>query len=122
LRRGLSIQTKETVDLTAPEDLDQRLNQARTDAEERFEPQLAIQHKAEAVCQSLQRQLQRTLRRFLLSTLAILVLAIIGLVFADALSSWPWTTRLLVMLAGVGLGVGPALVIREAFYSAWLNN
>jgi hypothetical protein len=108
----------EAAQLTSQEALEQRLNQVRADAEGRFELQLTIQRHGEAAYQSLQRQMQRTLARFLLGTLAILVLAIVGLVFADALASWPWTTRLLVMLAGVGLGVGPALVIREAFYQA----
>jgi hypothetical protein len=48
-----------------------------------------------------------TLVTFLLGTLAILTLAIIGLAFVDTLWAWVRTVRTGIILASVGLGIGP---------------
>lgn len=61
-----------------------------------------------------QRRLMHALYRFLGVTLAILVLAIVGIPFVGALHTWPWTVTILIMLASLSLGVGPAYVVREA--------
>ena len=100
--------------LTSPDELKQRLNQTHSDEERSLEQWLDINRSHEEAVQSEQRRLQRRLRRFLRATLVILALAIGSLPFVDALCAWPWTARLLIILAGVGLGIGPALVIREA--------
>jgi hypothetical protein len=60
------------------------------------------------------KQLTKKLYVFLLVTLAILVLAIVGIPFVDSLKTWPWTVTTLIILASLGLGVGPFYVVREA--------
>ena len=61
-----------------------------------------------------QPRLMRALQRFLGVTLTILVLAIVGIPFVGALHTWPWTVTILIMLASLGLAIGPAYVVREA--------
>ena len=84
------------------------------DEQRRLEQRLSINRQYQEALQSEQRRLRGALRRFLLATLAILAMAIASLTFVDVLCSWAWTARLLIILAGVCLGIGPASVIREA--------
>jgi hypothetical protein len=73
---------------------------------------------------TLQEERQRLvdeLDRFLILTLVILVVAIAGAVFADALSTRAWTwwaVKGVAVLAGLGLGVGPFRLVREVIRSA----
>jgi hypothetical protein len=60
------------------------------------------------------RRLIDRLVAFLLGTLAILVLAIVGLAFVDTLCAWVGTMRMDIILASLSLGIGPALVILTA--------
>ncbi len=62
---------------------------------------------------SEQQRLMRALKYFLGGTLAILVLTIVGLVFVDELRTC-WATPWLLIGASVGLGIGPAYVVRQA--------
>jgi hypothetical protein len=64
-----------------------------------------------------QQHLKRALLRFMGLTLAISVLAIVFLVFADVLSAHAWTAWMLkrfVILASLGLGAGPFYLVYEA--------
>jgi hypothetical protein len=61
-----------------------------------------------------QRRLMHVLRIFLMGTLSILVLAIVGIPFVGTLHTWPWTFTILIILASVGLGVGLFYFVREA--------
>jgi hypothetical protein len=61
-----------------------------------------------------QQQLMAVLSAFLIAALVILVLAIVGLAFVDMPCAWSWTSRLLIILAGFGLGLGPAYVVCQA--------
>jgi hypothetical protein len=54
-----------------------------------------------------------TLVTFLLGTLAILTLAIIGLAFVDTLCAWVRTVRTCIILASFGLGIGPTVMVRK---------
>jgi hypothetical protein len=73
---------------------------------------------------TLQEERQRLideLYRFLILTLVILVVAIAGVVFADALSARAWTwwaVKGVAIFAGLGLGVGPFRMVREVIRSA----
>jgi hypothetical protein len=60
------------------------------------------------------RGLLRALVAFLLGTLTILVLAIVGLAFVDTLRAWGGTVRMGMILASLGLGLGPAVVVWDA--------
>jgi hypothetical protein len=51
---------------------------------------------------------------FLLMTLVILVLAIVGLAFVDTLYAWVWPMRAGIILASFGLAIGPAVVVLYA--------
>lgn len=51
---------------------------------------------------------------FLLVTLAILALAISGLAFVEPLRAWVWIMRAAVIMASVGLGIGPAVLLWNA--------
>jgi hypothetical protein len=67
--------------------------------------------------ESLRKEQQRLIRAlciFLAVTLTILILAIIGVPFVGALCTWPWTVTILIVLASLSLGIGPAYVVREA--------
>jgi hypothetical protein len=64
-----------------------------------------------------QRRLMGVLQRFLRRTLVILALAIIGLVFANALNAWVvtrWLLRLLIIVAGILLWRDTYSAVREA--------
>ena len=56
---------------------------------------------------------------FLLVTLAILVCAIIGLAFVDTLCTWRRSVRVGMILASLGLGIGPTVVIWHAASRPW---
>jgi hypothetical protein len=60
------------------------------------------------------RVLRRALVVFLLGTLAILVLAIAGLAFVETLCALARTVRLWMILASLGLGIGPTVVVGNA--------
>jgi hypothetical protein len=60
------------------------------------------------------RVLRRALVVFLLGTLAILVLAIAGLAFVEMLCALARTVRLWMILASLGLGIGPTVVVCNA--------
>ncbi len=83
------------------------------DEQRRLEQRLTTNRRYQELFQSEQRRLRRALWRFLLATLAILALAIASLAFVDVLRGWVWTARLLIILTGVCLAIGPASVIRE---------
>jgi hypothetical protein len=59
-------------------------------------------------------QLMDVLVIFLLGTLAILVITIGLIPFADALYTWVWTMRVVSILAGLWLGGAPVYVIVQA--------
>lgn len=61
-----------------------------------------------------QQQLMDTLVDFLIGTLVVLVVAIVVLVFADALYTCVWTMRVVSILAGLWLGGAPVYVIVQA--------
>jgi hypothetical protein len=65
-----------------------------------------------------EQQLMTVLSAFLIGTLVILVLAMVGLAFVDVLCAWSWTSRLRIILTGFGLGLGPAYVVRQAARSS----
>jgi hypothetical protein len=46
--------------------------------------------------------------------LTILVLAIVGIPFVGTLHTWPWTLTILIIVASLGLGVGPAYMVWQA--------
>jgi hypothetical protein len=51
---------------------------------------------------------------FLFVTLGTLILAIVGLAFAEPSRAWVRTLRTGIFLASLGLGIGPAVVIGNA--------
>lgn len=83
------------------------------DEEQRLDQRLNLNRRYQEALQGEQRRLRRALWRFLLGTFAILAIAIASLTFVDVLCGWAWTARLLIIMAGVCLGIGPASVIRE---------
>jgi cell division protein FtsB len=78
---------------------DQRIQQATT-------------HRTEVRAQ--QQQLMDVLVRFLVGTLAVLAIAIVGLAFAEGLYTWVWPMRVFIIAAGFWLGGAPAYVILHA--------
>jgi hypothetical protein len=67
-----------------------------------------------ATVQSERRQLMDVLVTFLLGTLAVLVLAIGLIPFAEALSTRVWTMRVFITVLSLWLGVAPAYVVLQA--------
>jgi hypothetical protein len=78
--------------------IEQRLQEART-------------HHANV--QAEQRQLMGVLVRFLIGTLALLALAILGLTFAEELHPW-WPMRVFIVMASLWLSSAPAYVVLHA--------
>jgi hypothetical protein len=74
---------------------------------------LWIEHARLKALPDEQKRLLRTLRIFLRGTLAVMVLAIMGFVFVEALLAWPWMPWILrgfIIVASIWLGFGPAYV------------
>lgn len=61
-----------------------------------------------------QRQLMDVLVIFLLGTLAVLVITIGLISFAEVLHPWVWTMRMYIMLVSLWLGVAPVYIVLQA--------
>jgi hypothetical protein len=84
------------------------------EGERMLDLQLESIHNLRQIVGDERRRLIDRLAMFLLVTLAILTLAIIGLAFVDTLCAWVWTVRMCIILASLGLGIGPAVMVWTA--------
>jgi Flp pilus assembly protein TadB len=74
--------------------------------------QEANTHRADV--QAEQRRLMDVLVRFLIGTLTLLVVAVVGLAFAEGLHIWVWPMRAVLVIASLWLGAAPAYVVLHA--------
>src|SRR5262249_36470985 len=81
---------------------------------EQFQPRVISKQQRWEALPSEQGQLMDALVDFLLGTLAVLVLAIGLLPFAEALSTWVWPMRVVIIVMSLWLGCAPAYVVVQA--------
>jgi hypothetical protein len=79
-----------------------------------FKPKLEPIYARWDVLANTQQQLMDVLVNFLLGTLVVLALAIGLIPFAEALSTWVWPMRGLILVFGLWLGGAPAYVVLQA--------
>lgn len=79
--------------------LDQRLQEAN-------------RHRTDV--QAEQQRLMDVLVRFLIGTLVLLAVGIVGLAFAEGLHTWVWPMRAFIVVASLWLGGAPAYVVLHA--------